>query len=546
MPNSRNFELSGQIVCVVSGQIFPGKVTVADGRIKSIQRLAEAPGVYIMPGFVDAHVHIESSMMTPALFGRIAPVWGTVATVSDPHEIANVLGKRGVYYMLEDARRTLLKIRYMMPTCVPATSFETAGGRITLDDFKELIARPDIYGGAELMNFPGALAGDPELCGMIEAALAAGKVVDGHFPRGRGEQMRRYAALGITSDHECVGIEEGREKIAAGIKVIIREGSAAKNFNALIPLIGEHPESIMFCSDDLHPDRLYYEGHINLLVARAIALGYDPMAVIRAATQNPVQHYKLDVGLLQEGDPADFIVVRDLVTMQVLETFIDGVLVAAEGRALQPLTASPVENNFDCSPITVDHIAVRAGGTQKRVIGIVPGELVTESLLLPVREQDGFAVADPAADVLKLVVVNRYHDAPPAVGFVKGFNLRVGAMASSVGHDSHNIVATGGTDDEIVRAVNAVIAAGGGIALTLGDRVHVLPLPVAGLMAAEDGEGVAESYRRMDSLAKEAGSTLPAPFMSLSFLILLVIASLKLSDKGLFDGDRFEFVDLFA
>lgn len=540
----RTFTERGQIVDVHACRIFPGEVQVANGRIASVRPLSSAPSSFIMPGFVDAHVHVESSMLTPTHFARTAARFGTVGTISDPHEIANVLGADGVRYMLNDAARTPLKLRFGVPSCVPATSFETAGGRIAIGDAEELMDHPRIYGLAEMMNFPAALARDPDVLAMLDVAARRNKVRDGHFPRGRGEQVRAYAALGISTDHECVTADEARDKLRAGMKILIREGSAAKNFRALIALLDERPDDVMFCTDDLHPNDLV-RGHIDSHVRRAVRGGFDRMAAIRAATKNPVEHYGVDIGLLRPGDPADFIVVDDLTDFAVLKTYVDGLLVAAKGESFLPDEPSPIANRFNCEPIRPSDIRVPAQGASARVIGVIPGELVTEPLVLPVTSRDGSAVADPETDVLKLVAVNRYKPARPAVAFVRGFGLRRGALASSIAHDSHNIVAVGSSDEEIVAAVNAVIAARGGIALSDGSATEVVELPIAGLMAASGAEDVARRYELLDRRAKDLGTTLPAPFMTLSFLMLLVIPSLKLSDLGLFDGERFQFVDTF-
>lgn len=544
--------LTGRLVDAVGRSVHPVELTVADGRITSLRRLPESEVTdawpYILPGFVDAHVHIESSMLIPSEFGRLAVVHGTVASVSDPHEIANVCGREGVDFMIADGRRSPFKFHFGAPSCVPATSFETAGAALDAEEVERLLDRDDIFYLSEMMNFPGALHGDPEVMRKIVAAQRRGKPVDGHAPGLRGDEARRYAALGISTDHECFTREEALEKIAAGMKIIIREGSAARNFDALADIIAEHPERTMFCSDDKHPDSLV-EGHIDRLCARAVARGIDPFLVIRTACLNPVEHYGLTVGRLRVGDPADFILVDDLTDFRVRETWIDGVCVARDGNCL--VTASPPEadqpkpedvNRFDCKPKSPADFQVPTHGMEEYpfpVIGAVDGQLITERLDLQPRWSRSEWMASPPRDILKLVVVNRYREAPVATAFIHHFGLRQGALASSVAHDSHNIVAVGCDDESLSRAVNLVIAHRGGVSIVTGEEEEVLPLPVGGLMSAEDGYRVADAYTRIDRAAKEAGSTLASPFMTLSFMALLVIPHVKLSDKGLFDGDAF-------
>jgi adenine deaminase len=542
---SADFEIEGRIVDLENARMFDGQITVRDGRIEKIEEGATSLEQLIMPGFVDSHVHIESSMLPPTEFGRHAVKHGTVATVSDPHEIANVLGVAGVDYMIEEAEGTPLKVFNGAPSCVPATSFETAGAEVSVEEVEQLLSRRDIYYLSEMMNYPGVQSRNPEVMEKIAAAHRHGKPVDGHAPGQIGENARNYFEAGITTDHECFTTAEGREKLELGVKVQIREGSAAKNFEALVELMREFPDQMMFCSDDKHPDDLL-RGHINELVKRALDRGVNLFSVLRAASYTPVRHYDLPVGLLQPGDPADFIVVDSLDEFQVQKTFIDGDLVAEHGNSLAARQNAGIVNNFDCEPITLDSIAVPSKGGAIRVIDVQDGELVTERSTATPRVRDGRVVSDPESDVLKMVVVNRYQPARPAVAFVRNFGLREGALASSVAHDCHNIIAVGVDDRDIVRAVNAVIEEQGGISLASPHFGDVLPLPIAGLMSDQSGEEVARAYEQLDRAAKAHGSTLTSPYMTLSFLGLLVIPSLKLSDKGLFDGELFEFVDLFV
>jgi adenine deaminase len=546
------FVLSANIVDITARTIRPGLIRVADQRISAIELTGslEADPVlpYALPGFVDAHVHIESSLLVPSEFARLALAHGTVATVSDPHEIGNVLGVAGVQYMLDNASASPFKFCFGAPSCVPATPFETAGAEITAADIEQLFQNPQIGYLAEMMNWPGVLNRDPGVLEKIELAHRYGRPVDGHAPGLQGDDAARYASAGISTDHECFTAAEARDKLAAGMKILIREGSAARNFDALIELLPQHYEHLMFCSDDKHPDTLLL-GHINQLVQRAVALGYSVFDVLQVACLNPVAHYSLPVGQLCPGDTADFILVNNLNDFQVLKTFLNGELVAEDGHCL--LSAPPVAlaNNFHAQPIEAAALALPTAPGQTTqtypVIECFDGQLITarRELLLPVA--DGQLQPDPSQDIVKLVVLNRYMaGAAPAVAFIKGFGLKAGALASSVGHDSHNITAVGYDDDSLARAINLVVQAQGGLAAVGGDaEEHVLPLPVAGLMSDQSGPVVAAAYAALDLFAKaQLGSGLQAPFMTLSFMALLVIPSLKLSDKGLFDGEQFEFV----
>lgn len=528
--------IEGNIVNLHDRRCVPGVVTVVDGVITSI---TEDPTVradrYILPGFVDAHVHVESSMLIPSEFARLAVVHGTVATVSDPHEIGNVCGVEGVRAMINNGARVPFTFAFGAPSCVPATSFETAGATITAEDIRALFDDERVRYLSEMMNWPGVLHNDPEVLAKLDVARACGRPIDGHAPGLRGEQAAAYAAHGISTDHECFTLDEALDKVAAGMKILIREGSAARNFDALHPLLAVHPERVMFCSDDMHPDALV-EGHINLLVRRAVALGYDVYNVLRAACVHPVEHYGLPVGLLRVGDRADLVVVNDLTEFRPLLTMIGGTVVAEKGTSTIERVHEPVINRFDCHPITEAQIAANHSGQTVRVIVAHDGQLVTT-------EEH---VSLPAENVLKIVVVNRYADAPPAVGYIRNIGLTRGAIASSVAHDSHNIVAVGASDADIVSAVNAIIAARGGVCVSADGRTDVLALPYGGLMSTDDGYDVARRYAALDARAKELGSTLRAPFMTISFMALLVIPQLKMSDKGLFDGSQFTFVRILA
>jgi len=564
IPQLSSMHLRGQIVDIPNERIFPGVIDIADGKIVSIREdeTVTNPG-YLCPGFIDAHVHIESSMLTPPEFARIAVAHGTVGTVSDPHEIANVLGLDGVRYMQKLAAQTPCKIHFGIPSCVPATNFETAGATLGPDAIEELCRDKSLVYLSEMMNFPGVIHRDPEVMKKLEIAKKYGKRIDGHAPGLRGEDLKKYVSAGIETDHECFQIDEAREKLALGQKILIREGSAAKNFEELWPLLNEAPQSCMLCSDDKHPDDLM-EGHINQLCARAVAHGVPLFNVLRAACLNPVEHYGLRCGLMRPGDPADLIRLHDLVSFKVMETWIDGQCVARDGVSLLPKSRSPRANQFHATPKQASDFAIPApasGGATDlasadsnrptapliRIIEALDGQIVTGAGEAEPLIHNGYIVADPSRDILKITVVNRYADAPPAVAFVRGVGLKSGAIASSVAHDCHNIVAVGATDEDLARVVNLVIKSEGGIAVVGPDGLEdILPLPVAGLMSDGYAEDAAAGYARLTKNAKSLGSPLHAPYMTLSFLALLVIPALKLSDLGLFDGTKFEFVPILS
>lgn len=545
-----SFSITGNLVDVHRQEIYPATVTVVNGVIESIEPVNHSLGQplnYILPGFIDSHVHIESSMLVPSEFARLAVVHGTVATVSDPHEIANVCGMAGVEFMIENGRTVTFKFNFGAPSCVPATVFETAGATLDAKDVEKLLQREDIKYLSEMMNFPGVLFQDEEVMKKIAAAHQLNKPVDGHAPGLRGEKAKQYIDAGIYTDHECFTKEEALDKLQYGMKIIIREGSAAKNFEALIDLLNDWPDMMMFCSDDKHPDSLVL-GHINQLCARAVAKGIDIFKILKAACVNPVLHYKLDVGLLRAGDPADFIVVKDLVSFEVVKTFINGELVAeaGESKIITPNAEqkSTTINNFSCNKKEVFEFEVKWNEEKEiPVIEALDGQLITNRLAISPKVIADKIVSDLQRDILKIIVVNRYSNAPVAKAFIKNFGLQKGALASSVAHDSHNIVAVGVDDECICRAVNLVIEKEGGVSAVSDSKEMILGLPVAGLMSNEDGYKIASEYTAIDKMAKEElGSALSSPFMTLSFMALLVIPHLKLSDKGLFDGDRFEFV----
>ncbi|WP_179019851.1 adenine deaminase [Winogradskyella forsetii] len=536
-------KLKGHIIDIPNRKIFKGEITIENGKIKSIEEKECEENHFILPGFIDAHIHIESTMLVPSEFAKIAVKHGTVATVSDPHEIANVLGVKGVEFMIENGKQTPFKFNFGAPSCVPATSFESAGAEIDSNAIKKLMANPDIKYLAEMMNYPGVIYDDTELLKKLEWSKHYNKPIDGHAPGLRGEDLNKYISAGISTDHECFTYDEGLEKLQKGMKVIIREGSAAKNFEALIGLLDEHYQNMMFCSDDKHPDDLLI-GHINQLCARAVAKGVDVFKVLQAACVNPVKHYNLDVGLLNVGDDADCIIVEDLNDFKTLQTYINGALVFDKGESKIEHVEFENLNNFNTDKKEISDFRLESQAEKIRVIECKDGELVTNELVDNATIEDGNLVSNTKTDLLKMAVVNRYENQKPAIGFIKNFGLKEGAIASSVGHDSHNIIAVGISEEAICTAVNLLIENEGGICAISDTEEKVVALPVAGIMSDQNAETIGRQYSELDKMAKQLGSKLHAPYMSLSFMALLVIPSLKLSDKGLFDGGKFKFTSV--
>ena len=536
--------IKGKLVDILNERIYAAEVEVQNGVITNIRQIDVDAEGYILPGFIDSHVHIESSMLLPGEFARLAVVHGTVGTVSDPHEIANVCGIEGVNYMIDNGRKVPFKFNFGAPSCVPATIFETAGDELNSRDVEALLQREEIKYLSEMMNFPGVLFNDEEVMKKIAAAHKLNKPVDGHAPGLRGEQAEQYIKAGISTDHECFTAEEALDKLKYGMKILIREGSAAKNFEALADLLNEHSPEMMFCSDDKHPDSLV-DGHINKLCARAVAKGIDVFKVLRAACINPVLHYKLDVGMLRIGDAADFIVAKDLIHFYITATYIDGVKVAENGVSKIIHHDTSVINRFNCTLKEPADFTNTTTGETVNVIEALDGQLITNKLTIPAHVltgEGGILRGNVTEDILKITVINRYKNAVVKTAWIKNFGFKVGAIASSVAHDSHNIIAVGVDDESICKAVNLVIKEQGGISCVNDKDELVLGLPVAGLISNKNGYEVAKLYTAIDAMAKGLGSKLSAPFMTLSFMALLVIPHLKLSDKGLFDGDVFEFV----
>ena len=541
--NANTFTLSGQIVDLCHSRIFPGTITVCGEKITEVTESSTEETRLIMPGLIDSHIHIESTMVLPLEFARMSTCHGTVAAVCDPHEIANVLGVKGVDYMIKNGKRTHFKFFFGAPSCVPATPFESSGATIDAATIETLMEREDIYFLAEMMNYPGVLSDDPEVLRKIKAAQRHGKPIDGHAPMVTGDDIRKYIAAGVSTDHECYAIEDALEKLELGMKILIREGSAAKNFDALIPLMSQYPERLMFCSDDKHPNDLM-KGHINLLVKRALQKGYKLLDVLRAASLIAIRHYHLDVGLLQAGDDADFIVVDNASEFNVLQTYIKGKKVAENGHCCVAFRKEEACNEFHAVPIDASVLQVKDEGKNIKVISCMEGNLITNTIIAAPKVVNGCMVSDTTRDILKIVVLNRYAPSKPAIGFINHFGLKRGAIATSVAHDSHNIVAVGCTDEDIARAINMLVLTKGGMVACSETEFALLPLPVAGLMSADEGVRVSEDYERADKLAHEFGCTLYSPFMTLSFMALLVIPELKLSDRGLFDVTRFQFTSL--
>ncbi|MCF7822996.1 MAG: adenine deaminase [Candidatus Marinimicrobia bacterium] len=538
--------LSGNIVDVLNQRIFKGTINIHDGRIEAVTEAAVTESQYIIPGLIDAHIHIESSMLIPTEFARAAVIHGTVATVSDPHEIANVLGIRGVEFMLYNAAESPFKFHFSAPSCVPATPFETAGAHLDASEIAGLLQRKDIVSLSEMMNVPGVLNDSEEVLEKLQLARDAGKIIDGHAPGLRGADVRKYIASGISTDHECFTLEEALEKLSHGMQIQIREGSAARNLDDLMPLLDEHYQSCMLCSDDKHPDDLA-EGHINDMVKRAIASGLDPLKVLWAACVTPVKTYNLEVGLLQPGDPADLVLIDNLNSFEVQATYINGACVARSGQTyLHSVVAIPL-NRFEAKTQEMSNFELQPKADIVPVIEVIDGQLITRKFpWSPKLDSRGLIEMDLDEDILKIAVLNRYALARPAVAFIKNFGLKEGAIASSVAHDSHNIVAVGTSDEALTRVLNLIIKHKGGIAAVTDYDEHILPLPMAGIMSLRDAFEVGEKYDALDKIAKSLGSQLQAPYMTLSFMALLVIPDIKLSDKGLFDGEKFEFMDVFV
>ena len=541
---NNSYTVSGNIVDIVNREIFQGTIIIENGKITDVIREEVENDQYILPGLIDSHIHIESSMLIPSEFARLAVRHGTIASVSDPHEIANVLGMKGISFMINNGKKVPFKFYFGASSCVPATQFETSGANLGPKEMDELLQMDDIHYLSEMMNFPGVLNGDKEVMEKIAIAKKYNKPIDGHAPGLKGEDAKKYIAAGISTDHECFTMDEALGKVKDGMKILIREGSAAKNFDALIDLIKDYPDKVMFCSDDRHPNDLV-KGHINEFVKRAFKKGYDKFDVLRAASLNPVIHYNMDIGLLQKGDNADFIIVDDLENFNIKATYIDGIKVADEKTSFIESQTEKEINNFSAKKIQTEDIKIAPQKGKIRVIQALDGQLITKNITREAKIEKDNVVSDIENDILKIVVYNRYKPAKPSIAFINNFGFKSGAIASSVAHDSHNIVAVGVNDSDIVDAINLLVEKKGGISFSEKKIKKVLPLPIAGLMSAEDGYIVAKKYEELDMLTKTLGTQLNASYMTLAFMALLVIPEIKLSDLGLFNGNKFEFTSLF-
>jgi adenine deaminase len=530
--------LKGTLVNVFTEDVYPVAIEF-NQNIVSVREIKEEQSHYILPGFIDSHIHIESSLLCPSRFAQAVVPHGTTCTVSDPHEIANVMGVDGITYMMQDT--SVLKVFYTAPSCVPATAFETAGAVVDAHTIHMLFEEYDLVALGEVMNFVGVINGDKDIMAKIAIAQQYKKVIDGHAPGLSGDDLQLYLNHGIGTDHECVSLKEAEEKQRLGVKIMLREGTASKNVK---DLIGLHYDNCFLVSDDLHPEDIK-KGHIDILLKKAVSYGIDPIKAIKMVTINPAEHYRLPTGAIAPGRAADMVVVDNLCDFSVKKVFIDGVLVAENQNPLFTVEPTLLPSTFAVDRKTPDHFHIThdSDTATVRVISLVKEQLLTkaEKAVLPCEQ--GEIVPDTLQDVIKVAVVERYGHNNIGVGFVKGFGLKSGALASSVAHDSHNIIAVGVTNEMIARAVNTIIDMNGGIT-ACGDTIHVLPLPVAGLMSPEPVDTVVEQFKKVQNYAKTLGCTLPDPFMQLSFLALLVIPELKLSDKGLFDSKRFTFVDV--
>ncbi len=536
--------VEGRLVDIQKKEIYNACIEIEGKKIKKIEKIKRHVDNWVLPGLIDAHIHIESSMLNPGAFAVASVPHGTIGVVADPHEIANVLGMKGIDYMIEDGKKVPMKFWFGAPSCVPATDLETSGAVISSKEIEILINNPEIKHLAEMMNFPGVIYKDEEVYKKLDIAKKKKKQIDGHAPGLSGKDLKKYVEAGITTDHECTTLKEAEEKISLGMKIIIREGSAARNLDTLKELYIKYPEKLMLCSDDLHPEMLE-KRHINKIVGKLIYEGYDKFDIIRSATINPVEHYNLDAGLLRTGDKADFIVVDNLEKMNVLETWIEGNRVFDKGEVMFEYKSGKPVNNFNCTKISEQELRIENNGRKLRVINAFDGDLITKEIISDT-EPTKLIEALPGKDILKIIVKDRYNDAKPAVGFIKGFGIKQGAFASSIAHDSHNIIAVGTSDEDIVAAVNEIINLKGGLATAVNGQINSLKLNIAGIMSDKTCKHVASKYEELSNQVKSLGSNMSAPFMTLSFMALLVIPELKLSDKGLFDGKRFCYVPLFA
>lgn len=534
--------IEGNVVDVRTGEIFPGRILHRGGVILRVERIPGPCDGFLVPGFIDSHIHVDSSLLCPSRFAEAAVPHGTTAVVTDPHEIANVLGTAGIDFMRKDASSVPLRVFFTAPSCVPATPFETSGASLGPAEVEALLRGNDVVALGEVMDYRGAVAGRPDLLAKIAAARRAGKPVDGHCPLLSGKDLAAYAALGISTDHECTGAGEALEKHLLGMRVMVREGSAARNLEALAPFAREH-DFILVSDDLIAPDLA--SGHLDATLSRAVSLGVDPLHALRAVTLRPADHYGLPLGAIEPGRMADIARVDDLSKPAVSEVHIGGVLAARGGKPAFAAHPLPMGGTIAARPVRGEDFRVPAAGPGAvvRVIGLVRDQIVTTSEHAVPRVVGRRLLPDPARDILLLAVVNRYREEPPAVGFVRGLGLRSGAIASSVAHDSHNLIVAGADPGDMAGAVNTLIRERGGLCLYAGGTAVTLPLRIAGLMSAEPLGDVLSRHASLHAAAREAGCIPERPFLALSFLSLLVIPHLKIGDRGLFDADAGRFVD---
>ncbi len=537
--------ISGVLIVPQEKRMFGARILIRDGKIVDIMEDGAVNGPCILPGFVDSHVHIESSMLIPSGFAHMAVQHGTVAVVTDPHEVANVAGEAGIRFMIDNAKSVPMKFFFGLPSCVPASPMEKSGAVITSVDVERMIQDEDFYFLAEMMNFPGVIFNDPEVVNKLISTKRVGKPIDGHAPGLEGVDLEKYVFAGITTDHECSTLQEAIKKIELGQKIQIREGSAAKNFENLSPLIKNHSDSIMFCTDDCHPDYLS-EGHINKIVSRAIAKGYDLYDVLKVSCVNPVKHYNLPVGQLRVGDDADFIVTNDIKEFKITTTYIKGVKVFDKGEVLFPLKSVPEPEYTFRNDLPPEGLDIVAQTSKVNVIQAIDGELITKWSVENIWVDSNMSLpSNIEKDLLKIVLLDRYSDTPPAIAFIRGFGIKVGALGASIAHDSHHIIAIGCDDISIRSALEWLIDNKGGICYANKESVTGLRLPYFGLMTDMAGEMVKKEYIMLNNLLRSAGCTLHSPFMTASFMALTVIPELKINHNGLFDVIKFKSVPLF-
>ena len=543
---NRVYRIEGNIIDHHHKEIFEGSIEIEGKHIKAIHRHPTCSASYIMAGLVNAHVHLESSMLMPQEFGKLSIAHGTIATVSDPHEIANVMGTEGIEYLMQHAESSPIKHFFTIPSCVPASPFDSNGATIDSDEVEQLARSGRFVALSEVMNIPGVIHKDPEVIAKLAVAKANHLPIDGHAPLLSGEPLQQYAAASITTDHESCDLQIAKEKLSNGIKIILRQGSAAKNYPSLHPLIASHTDQLMFCTDDSHPDDLLHHGEIDLILRKALTDGYSIFDLLKIASSNPINHYKLNVGQLRPGDLADFIVIDNLEALHTKQVYIEGELCYDSRQAGEqaPPESQPIIpiNRFDHAPIQPQCLAFPTDGTELLMIGLISNQIITQKRSFTPHTTHNFE-SDLTQDILKIVYLNRYTDSEPQVAFCQGMGLKRGALASSIAHDSHNIIAIGCSDQAITEAINELIAHRGALVVHDGHKVHSLPLPIGGIISDQPATEVIRRYEHLQRLTNLIGSPLQSPFMTLSFLALVVIPHLKIGEQGLFDYNLFDWVE---